>query len=80
MTVLRNVELEIDRFRGRLLAAAGFVLLAFALLATRLGYLQVLRHEDLATQAEANRIAMVPVVPNRGLIVDRNGVVLATNY
>ncbi len=80
MTVLRNVELEIDRFRGRLLAAAGFVLLAFALLATRLGYLQVLRHEDLATQAEANRIAMVPVVPNRGLIVDRNGGVLATNY
>ena len=35
---------------------------------------------DLATQAEANRIAVVPIVPNRGLIVDRNGVVLATNY
>jgi penicillin-binding protein 2 len=38
------------------------------------------RHDDLATQAEANRIAVVPIVPNRGLIVDRNGVVLATNY
>ena len=31
-------------------------------------------------QAEQNRIAVVPIVPNRGLIVDRNGVVLATNY
>ena len=80
MTELRDVEGEIDRFRGRLLAAAGFVLLAFALLASRLVYLQVFRHEELATQAEANRIAVVPIVPNRGLIVDRNGVVLATNY
>ncbi len=80
MTVLRDVEREIDRFRGRLLAAAGFVLIAFALLAARLVYLQVIRHDELATQAEANRIAVVPVVPNRGQIVDRNGVVLATNY
>ena len=80
MTVLRDVETEIGRFRGRVLAAAAFVLLAFCLLAARLVYLQVLRHEELATQAEANRIAVVPIVPNRGLIVDRNGVVLATNY
>ncbi len=80
MNVLRDVEQEIDRFRGRVLVAAGFVLLAFLLLATRLVYLQVFRHEELATQAEANRIAVVPIVPNRGLIVDRNGVVLATNY
>ena len=80
MTILRDVGAEIDRFRGRLLVAAAFVLLAFLLLATRLVYLQVFRHEELATQAEANRIAVVPVVPNRGLIVDRNGVVLASNY
>ncbi len=80
MTVLRNVEQDLDRFRGRLLAAAAFVLVAFALLGARLVHLQVFRHEDLATQAEANRIAVVPIVPNRGLIVDRNGVVLATNY
>ncbi len=80
MTVLRDVEEEIGRFRGRLLAAAAFVLFAFCLLAARLVYLQVIRHEQLATQAEANRIAVVPIVPNRGLIVDRNGVVLATSY
>jgi penicillin-binding protein 2 len=40
----------------------------------------VIRHEELATQAEANRIAVLPIVPNRGLILDRNGVVLADNY
>jgi penicillin-binding protein 2 len=80
MTELKNLEREIGRFRGRLLAAAAFVLLAFLLLAARLVHLQVFRHEELATQAEVNRIAVVPIVPNRGLIVDRNGVVLATNY
>ena len=80
MTILRDVEGEINFFRSRLLAAAVFVLLAFSLLAARLVYLQVIRHDELATQAEANRIAVVPIVPNRGLIVDRNGVVLATNY
>jgi penicillin-binding protein 2 len=80
MTELRDVERELGGFRGRLLAAALFVLLCFSLLAARLVYLQVLRHDDLSTQAENNRIAVVPVVPNRGLIVDRNGVVLANNY
>jgi penicillin-binding protein 2 len=80
VTELRDVERELDRFRGRVIAAALLVLVAFALLAARLVHLQVLRHDELSTQAEANRIAVVPVVPNRGLIVDRNGIVLATNY
>ena len=78
--VLRDVEGELDRFRGRVLVAAGFVLLCFGLLVARMVHLQVLRHDELATQAEANRIAVVPIVPNRGLIVDRHGVVMATNY
>ncbi|MES2053567.1 MAG: penicillin-binding protein 2, partial [Pseudomonadota bacterium] len=56
------------------------VLLGFGLLAGRLVYLQVYRHDDLSEQAESNRTAVVPIVPNRGLILDRNGVVLATNY
>ena len=80
MTELKNVDREIGQFRGRLIAAAAFVLLAFVLLGARLVHLQVFRHEELATQAEANRIAVLPIVPNRGLIVDRHGVVLATNY
>ncbi len=80
MTELKDLQQEISRFQGRLLAAALFVLVAFGLLLSRLVVLQVYRHDELATQAEANRIAVVPIVPNRGLIVDRNGVVLATNY
>ena len=80
MIELRNVELELDRFRGRLFAAAAFVLFGFALLGARLAWLQIWKHEELQTQAEANRIAVVPIVPNRGLILDRNGIVLATNF
>ena len=80
MTELRNVEQEVGRFRMRLLAAAAFVLFAFGLLAARLVYLQVYRHDELSTQAENNRITVVPIVPNRGLILDRNGIVLANNY
>ena len=80
MTELKNVEKEVGRFRMRLAAAAAFVLFAFGLLAARLVYLQVYRHDELSTQAENNRITVVPIVPNRGLILDRNGVVLANNY
>ena len=80
MTELKNLERELSRFRLRLVAAALFVLFAFGLLGTRLSYLQLYRHNELATQAENNRIAVLPVVPDRGQIVDRNGVVLATNY
>ncbi|MDO8775478.1 MAG: penicillin-binding protein 2 [Burkholderiaceae bacterium] len=80
MTELRNVEADLSRFRLRVLTMVGLVLLAFLLVASRLVYLQVIRHEDLNEQAESNRTAIVPIVPNRGLILDRNGVVLATNY
>jgi len=80
MTEIRNLEQELRRFRGRLLVAAAAVLVGLGLIAARMVWLQVVRHDELATQAEANRIAVVPVVPNRGLIVDRNGVVLASNY
>ena len=80
MTELRNVEADLSRFRARVLVASALVLLAFALLVARLVYLQVFRHEDLSEQAENNRTAIVPIVPNRGLILDRNGIVLASNY
>ena len=80
MTELKNLERELSRFKLRLLAAATFVLFAFGLLALRLVHLQVFKHDELSLQAENNRIAVVPIVPNRGLIVDRNGVVLANNY
>ncbi len=80
MRVIRNIEFDLQRFRSRVVVVSGFILLAFLLLVVRLFYLQVVRYEDLNEQAENNRTAIVPIVPNRGVIMDRNGVVLATNY
>src|SRR5690554_1327148 len=55
-------------------------LLCFSVLGARLWYLQVVRYEGLAARADRNRIAVVPIPPRRGEIVDRNGVILARNY
>ncbi|WP_219215841.1 penicillin-binding protein 2 [Variovorax boronicumulans] len=79
MTEIRNAVADQLRFRRRVFVIAGVVLFGFGLLSSRLVYLQVTRHEDLSRQAESNRTAVVPVVPNRGLIIDRNGIVLASN-
>ncbi len=80
MTELRNVEADLGRFRARVYVVSIVVLVCFGLLVARLVYLQVVRHDDLRAQAESNRTAIVPIVPNRGLIQDRNGIVLASNY
>jgi penicillin-binding protein 2 len=80
VTELRNVEADLAHFRTRVLVAGLLVVFAFGLVAARMVYLQVVRHEDLAAQAESNRTAVLPVVPNRGQIVDRRGRVLATNF
>ena len=76
----KNPQQELERFRARLVVAGGFVLLCFTLLFARFVWLQVVQHDYYQTRAEDNRISLVPIVPNRGLIVDRNGVVLARNY
>ena len=80
MAELRNVQADLSRFRQRVFVAGLVVLCAFLLLIMRLIYLKVFRHDDLLEQADNNRITAVPTVPNRGLILDRNGIVLATNY
>ena len=80
MTELRNVEMDLSRFRARVFVVSLMVLTCFLLLIARLVYLQVWRHDDLREQAESNRTSIVPIVPNRGLILDRNGIVLASNY
>ena len=80
MSEIRNVEAELVRFRLRLAVVALVVLGGFALIGWRLYVLQVMRHDAYAERAETNRTAVVPIVPNRGQILDRNGVVLATNY
>ena len=80
MSLLRNVEYDLRRFRARVVIATLFVMFAFGLLFLRLAYLQIWRYQEFNAQAESNRTAIVPIVPNRGVIMDRNGVVLATNY
>jgi len=80
MRIIRNIEGDLRRFRARVVVVTGAILIAFGLLSIRLFYLQVIRYDDLNAQAENNRTAIVPIVPNRGVIMDRNGIVLATNY
>ncbi len=80
MTELHNSQQELSRFQRRVWVAAGLMLLLFSLVFVRLVLLQVVRHEGFAQQAERNRTAVVPIVPHRGWILDRNGVVLASNY
>jgi penicillin-binding protein 2 len=77
---LRDQQHELSVFRNRLMLAGVLILAAFALLLARFTWLQVVQREHYHTLAEANRISVAPVVPNRGLILDRNGEVLAANY
>jgi penicillin-binding protein 2 len=77
---MRDAQHELHHFRLRLGIATMFVIVMFALLFVRFMYLQIVMHDHYHTLAEANRISILPIVPNRGIIVDRNGVVLAHNY
>jgi penicillin-binding protein 2 len=77
---LKNHERELYYFQLRIGFAGFAVLAAFAVLFARFVHLQVVQHDAYASKAEENRISIVPIAPNRGLILDRNGVVLARNY
>lgn len=80
MSDFHNPDGDLPRFRFRLGFTAVAVLVAFGILFGRFFWLQVLQHDFYRTRAEDNRIALIPIVPNRGVITDRNGVVLARNY
>ncbi|MDO8439020.1 MAG: penicillin-binding protein 2 [Telluria sp.] len=80
MTEIKDNDREIHLFRMRVTALFALVFICFGLLVARFVWLQVIKYDDYVALAEDNRIAVVPIVPNRGLIVDRNGVVLARNY
>lgn len=80
--VNRPIKNEADEqalFQNR--ATIGFIGIAvlIALLATRYMYLQLWKHEDFSTRSESNRVQVRPVAPNRGLIYDRRGRVVAAN-
>lgn len=80
ITELKNTQQELYYFQVRIGIAGAVVLCAFLALFARFFYLQVVQHEYLHTKGEDNRISIVPITPNRGNILDRNGVVLARNY
>lgn len=80
MTTLRNTELELIAFRLRISVAISVIVVVFGLLVLRLAWLQIIHHRDYLTQSEDNRTSVIPLTPSRGLILDRNGVVLARNY
>jgi len=69
-----------QRFRLRAWVGGAFALVCFGVLVGRFWYLQVDRYEGLSERADRNRIAVVPIPPRRGEILDRNGEVLARNY
>jgi penicillin-binding protein 2 len=77
---LRNSERELQQFQLRIGIAGVAMLVAFGILLARFFFLQVAQHDHYRAKAEDNRISIVPIAPNRGLIIDRNGVVVARNY
>jgi len=80
MADLNDTDRDLHYFRLRLAVLVGLALVCFFLLFIRFFWLQIVRHDNFAAQAEENRISIVPIIPNRGLIMDRNGVLLARNY
>jgi penicillin-binding protein 2 len=77
---LKNYQNELHNFKLRLGVLGLLVLVAFCILASRFYFLQINRYDYYQTLAESNRISVVPIAPNRGLITDRKGVVLAHNF
>lgn len=71
---------SVRSFQERLSVAMVFVLICFAILLARFVWLQVVTHHRHSVAAENNRIALIPIAANRGLITDRNGIVIARNY
>ena len=80
LTEFKDHQRELHYFHLRIGIAGVLVFAAFALLLLRFVYLQIVQYDYYRTKAEDNRISIVPIIPNRGLILDRGGTVLARNY
>ncbi|WP_417697521.1 penicillin-binding protein 2 [Psychromonas sp.] len=76
---IRNHSAESALFMRRTIVVFLGILLAVAVLFTNLYYLQINSFDTYKTRSNANRISVQTVPPNRGLIYDRNGVILAEN-
>ncbi len=70
---------ESNLFSRRALVSGVFVVLALCGLLVNMVKLQILDHDSYRTRSNDNRIRLLPIAPNRGLIYDRNGVLLAEN-
>jgi penicillin-binding protein 2 len=79
VTELKNTASQLHTFRERTWVIGWVVVVALCLLGLRAFVLQIYRHDQLMQQAESNRTSLLPVAPQRGRILDRNGVVLAEN-
>ncbi len=77
---LKNDSQEMRLFESRIVIAVILGTLLVLGLVARLGYLQIVKHRYYATLAQNNRVSPVPIPPARGLILDRNGVVLADDF
>jgi penicillin-binding protein 2 len=76
---IKDHHAEQRLFEGRAIAAAVIMLIALGSVIVRLVWLQVVQYDYFADLSQGNRIKVEPVPPNRGLILDRNGLPLATN-
>ena len=76
---IRDHSAEANLFARRSVISLLIVLTCLSLLLSNLYYLQVTSYKDYQTRSNGNRIKVLPVAPNRGLIYDRNGVLLAEN-
>jgi penicillin-binding protein 2 len=76
---LKNHHREAGLFRRRLFIIGLIITLLFGGLLSRVFYLQVIQHHKYATLSQQNQMNILPIAPKRGLIYDRNGVLLAKN-
>ena len=76
---IKDIALESQLFKSRAVVAGIVTVGLTIILLARLVHLQVLEYEHFKTLSDDNRVKIVPVPPTRGLIFDRNGVVLAQN-
>lgn len=78
ITIKNHIQ-EIQLTTRRCIVAFIFMLILICLLITRLIYLQVAEHDTYTTLSKKNWLDIVPIEPTRGLIYDRNGILLAEN-
>ena len=79
-TAFSDQQVQLSHFRLRIWFCIIVILAMLGILASRFYFLQVIQHDHYHTLAENNRMSIVPVVPNRGLILDRAGLVMANNF